>query len=600
MNEMNEINKKLELWESVPELWFNSSLETDKKVQELFGPLKPLIDITVTFWKDLKNSIRLSKVHSENDESKQSTKSKQNGEINHDFINNALFCIIFHDQIIKHYYRDNETVIKHSNHIALMTSDLVQLSKNCYENDKLNDYEFIHQVSPVLFTFYLMPQRHSKDPARILNTILEIFDHPLWKDGNSQLVRFYKATITQLVSLNCTKFTNNFNLCNKSNYEWDEFSSILEYFPDSSTNLQTDNSEYKKLHSNSDNCFETHFDYFFNKYLHDYKNSKIIVSLSGGVDSNVLLYLLTLWKTKNKLHNLSLEAVHINYNNRKTCELEIKFIKQLCKWLNVKLTVKFINEINRNDIKHIGILRGFYENISRKIRFQTYSSISNKSHCVELGINNSIVLLGHHSDDSLENIYSNLMTGKNIKNLLGMEEYYQEQLYNVHPQNNVNIGRPFLKFNKEIIIQFAKQFGIPYLVDSTSDVCNRGKLRDQLIPFMDSFDSRLNINLVQHSKTVSRMYDTIEKFVWKPYLDSIQWGNNLVTVDFNPEIHEWGMEFWQPFFVKVARYFNTFYPRKRSVQNVLNVFKTQTEFKRIELTKRIKLIKKDKIKILFT
>ena len=67
------------------------------------------------------------------------------------------------------------------------------------------------------------------------------------------------------------------------------------------------------------------------------------ISLSGGVDSMVLLDLLVKQKKK-------VIAIHINYNNRQETGLEEKFLEEYCK----KFSVEFICHrfsITRGSIK---------------------------------------------------------------------------------------------------------------------------------------------------------------------------------------------------------------------------------------------------------
>lgn len=189
-------------------------------------------------------------------------------------------------------------------------------------------------------------------------------------------------------------------------------------------------------------------------------NPKICVSLSGGVDSMVLLHeLITLNKT-----NCEIIAVHINYNNRTTCDEEVKFVQRYCDALNIQLFVRHITEMTRNRDSN----RKKYEEYTRCIRFEEY-----KRH-------NCPIILGHNYEDTIENIISNISSKKNYHNLKGMSYESEER--------EVKIIRPYLQKSKDDIYKYAFENSIPHLEDSTPKWSRRGKLRDHVIPTLEKYE----------------------------------------------------------------------------------------------------------------
>ena len=65
-------------------------------------------------------------------------------------------------------------------------------------------------------------------------------------------------------------------------------------------------------------------------------NDTIIISLSGGVDSMVTLFLLNNLVINKQINN-EIVASHIIYGNRNESNFEFSFIKYYCSKLNVKL-----------------------------------------------------------------------------------------------------------------------------------------------------------------------------------------------------------------------------------------------------------------------
>ena len=72
-------------------------------------------------------------------------------------------------------------------------------------------------------------------------------------------------------------------------------------------------------------------DYFIESVKNNLKNVKepLILSLSGGVDSMVLLFIIKVIIEKDII------AIHINYNNRKETYLEEIYLHDYCKKLGV-------------------------------------------------------------------------------------------------------------------------------------------------------------------------------------------------------------------------------------------------------------------------
>ena len=188
-------------------------------------------------------------------------------------------------------------------------------------------------------------------------------------------------------------------------------------------------------------------------------NNKLCVSLSGGVDSMVLLHMATV--INNKLNKCTITAVHINYNNRTTCSEEVAFVQQYCDSLDVSLHVRHITEMTRSRDTN----RSLYEETTRKIRFDEYLK------------QGSPVMLGHNYDDTIENIISNIASCRNYHNLAGMSLTSTER--------NVTVLRPFLDMTKADIYEYARMNDIAHLEDSTPKWSRRGKLRDHLMPALD-------------------------------------------------------------------------------------------------------------------
>jgi tRNA(Ile)-lysidine synthetase-like protein len=196
--------------------------------------------------------------------------------------------------------------------------------------------------------------------------------------------------------------------------------------------------------------------------------STIIVSLSGGGDSMVALYLCKYIKdTYNPRKIKNIIAIHINYNNREHSGDELDFVNYYCNKLGVKLYFRTIKEISRNNCLHNG-LRDLYEDITKNIRYDMYRlNIKNDS-------DRTYILLGHNKDDCFENVITNISNKSNYNNLCGMEVLKEIE--------GMSFWRPLLNIEKRHILDCANINKIPYLYDSTPAWSVRGKIRDTVRP----------------------------------------------------------------------------------------------------------------------
>lgn len=218
---------------------------------------------------------------------------------------------------------------------------------------------------------------------------------------------------------------------------------------------------------------------------------KCVISLSGGVDSMVASFMLR--------NNIS-AAIHINYCNRSTSYLEANFVKWWCKLLKVPLYIRNISEINRCKCMEYG-LRETYESYTKNVRFNAYKFVlrSYGAHSI---------VLGHNKCDILENIFTNISKNA-FDDLNGMCE---DSII-----SDIPFWRPLLGKTKYEIIEFAHQYNIPYLPNSTPLWSQRGQIRNTIVPTLDIWNHSFCSSLFNLSDDLKDLYmitfDNIKKIV---------------------------------------------------------------------------------------
>ena len=350
--------------------------------------------------------------------------------------------IILLDQISRHFKRVYDTNID----IVEFSRKAVNFSNILLYNNK-RDIFTIDELS-----FIYLPYRHLKDIDKIYEIVsiyIELYEKANTED-KLKCRRYLQATLNNiykdinLLSMKINKRVKSWEYINKD---------ILD------PRCLEDNKIVSVLspiiHENMLNEIEK---------LKD--GSTIIVSLSGGVDSMVALYLCKYIKdtyNSNKIKNII--AIHINYNNRTHSGDELDFVNYYCNKLGIKLYLRTIKEISRNNCLHNG-LRDLYEDITKNIRYDMY----------RLNIKNdrTYILLGHNKDDCFENVITNISNKSNYNNLCGMEVLKEIE--------GMMFWRPLLSIEKRHILDCANINKIPYLYDSTPAWSVRGKIRDTVRP----------------------------------------------------------------------------------------------------------------------
>mgnify|MGYP001192046562 CR=1 FL=1 len=186
---------------------------------------------------------------------------------------------------------------------------------------------------------------------------------------------------------------------------------------------------------------------------------KIVIALSGGIDSIVLLHFLCSNYTGN------VRAVHINHHLSKFSNDWSNFCTELCQKANI-------------DIKSIDLNITKSSNIEENARNCRYNSLKS---CLR---KNEILCTAHHQDDQAETLLLQLFRGSGVAGLASMpklKRFGDSYLY-----------RPLLDIPKKEIIEYAQKNQLQWVEDDSNSNTQfkRNLLRLELIPKLKlSFDS---------------------------------------------------------------------------------------------------------------
>lgn len=394
-----------------------------------------------------------------------------------------LALIILFDQFTRNIYRNNNIERKKNDGIAL------KLASYLINNNLDLNYPLNHRI------FILLPYRHQK-MTHLLNIIMERLNiYEKEKDINIKLLeKFRMATIKSYSEVKDSTI---------------EYFEEKKRFYDNNKDILDDNcSVYRnKIEQLKFNIDNTNLNIYDCKLLQNIikflknvgNNINIAVSLSGGVDSMVLIHICKLLEI-NKIINKVI-AIHLEYNNRKESKDECELLVEWCTYMKIPIIIKKVVHIQRED-KYI--TREFYETETKKIRFNLYKDLIEKYNLYG-------ICLGHHKGDITDNILMNIFRGADLLNLSGMS--------NDSIINDVRICRPMIDNHKSDIYDYAHKYFIPYFKDSTPDWSCRGVIRRKVIPVLETqYKEGLYINLEKIGKSSQEYGTLIEQFIINPIL----------------------------------------------------------------------------------
>ena len=199
------------------------------------------------------------------------------------------------------------------------------------------------------------------------------------------------------------------------------------------------------------------FQAYINRYNLIAEGEKVVLALSGGIDSMVLADLLL--KTK-----VEFVAAHCNFHLRgEESDGDEKFVRDYAEKYDIQCFVKYFDTVKYAEENGISI-----EMAARDLRYAWFEELRQ-----QLGYDK--IAVAHHADDQAETFFINLLRGAGLRGLKGML-----------PQNGVII-RPLLWASREQIRQYAVENQILWREDHTNaeSVYLRNKIRNQLLPAFD-------------------------------------------------------------------------------------------------------------------
>lgn len=186
----------------------------------------------------------------------------------------------------------------------------------------------------------------------------------------------------------------------------------------------------------------------------------LLLAISGGSDSVALLRAMAVIALRRKWQ-LPLIVGHVQHHLRDESEDEATFVKHLAASLDLPFC--------RADLD-INPELGNIEDQARTQRYDALLTIAKKHNC-------QTIVTAHHGVDQLETLLMRLIRGSGLRGLGAMK--WQRPI-----EPGMQLIRPMLKTDKQMVFDFLKQINQPWCEDHTNEDCTRlrARLRQTVIP----------------------------------------------------------------------------------------------------------------------
>lgn len=212
---------------------------------------------------------------------------------------------------------------------------------------------------------------------------------------------------------------------------------------------------------------------------------RVLVAVSGGVDSIVLLHVL--YELRAEL-GVELAVAHLDHRIRSESGADAAFVEREAEGLGLPVVVE------ARDVPAYAEAEGLsLEEAAREVRYRFLEEAAQR-------LDAQKIALGHHRDDLAETVLLNLIRGAGPVGLRGMAPVRDRFI------------RPLIECSREEIEAFARERGLEYRLDRTNLEINylRNRVRLELLPLLERYRPRVAARLAQTGLLLGELVDFIE------------------------------------------------------------------------------------------
>ncbi|BCA84739.1 tRNA(Ile)-lysidine synthase [Enterococcus saigonensis] len=229
---------------------------------------------------------------------------------------------------------------------------------------------------------------------------------------------------------------------------------------------------------------EREFEQVGNKKIFWQQGSRILLAVSGGADSFVLLRLMAKMSQK---YDFFIGVAHINHQLRPSSTKEAQALAYYCQMHHIAFF-----ERKWEDVPHAGV-----EEAARRFRYAFFAELMQEYYF-------DTVMTAHHADDQLETMLMKIIRDGQLKNAMGIKVRQSFA--------GGKLIRPLLSYSKKEIYDYAKKENLPYFEDESNyylDV-QRNRIRQQITPLLKAENPQILAHFQQLSQQLIWADEIIE------------------------------------------------------------------------------------------
>jgi len=220
---------------------------------------------------------------------------------------------------------------------------------------------------------------------------------------------------------------------------------------------------------------------------------KILVAVSGGADSVVLLEILCLLTQENRLE---LVIAHLNHDLRGIeAEADAQFVASLGRKKKIRVESALIDVRAVSEEKGVGI-----EEAGRMVRQRFLAKTARV-------VGARVIALGHTRNDRVETLLFNLIRGAGPTGLQG-----------IRPANKPYI-RPLINASREEVLTFARDRGLAWREDRTNKdtTYSRNWIRREVLPLLEQHNPRVVAALGRTADLIMEEQEALGMLLDRPW-----------------------------------------------------------------------------------
>ena len=232
------------------------------------------------------------------------------------------------------------------------------------------------------------------------------------------------------------------------------------------------------------------------------RKDKILLTVSGGVDSMVLMSLCV-----NSGYNVGVAHCNFCLRGRESDEDEI-LVQEHARKYGIECHDRRFDTLGEMDRTGESM-----EMAARRLRYTWFAEL-----CEEHGY--TVIAVAHHIDDSIETFFINLMRGTGLRGLTG-----------IHQQVG-RIVRPLMFASRKEILEYALHKHIPYREDSSNKSTKylRNKIRLGLTPRIREINPRFPFIMSRNIERLMAAQRFIDGAIDHIYADAVSEANGIITI----------------------------------------------------------------------